>query len=349
VRDYRAASGGDPSRLGTASPFNIKLESLRVGDFVQDEVRALYAQHSRETGQAFSREALQRAWDLAQGQPWLTNALAREIIEKMHVAAPEPITAEHIEEAKERLIVARATHLDSLVAKLGEARVRRVIEPLLEGSLEVRRDAAYDDDLRYVRDLGLLATNDPIRIANPVYREVIPRVLAGSVEGWIEVEPRSFVQRDGRLDVKRLLDEFASFWMLHGDVISGGMDYHEVAPHLVLMAFLHRVVNSGGQVDREYGVGRGRIDLLVRWPWRDASGKRDEQREALELKVWKQGRPDPKAQGLVQIDAYLARLGLDAGVLVLFHRRQDALPIEERTRFESARTGSGREISVLRA
>ncbi len=50
--------------------------------------------------------------------------------------------------------------------------------------------------------------------------------------------------------------------------------------------------------DREYGVGRGRIDLLLRWPYPADDGKRAWQKEALELKVWRQGRPDPFQKGL---------------------------------------------------
>src|SRR5262249_59586300 len=130
VRDYKAASGGDPNRLGTASPFNIKLESLRLGDFTPDEVRELYAQHSTETGQEFTPDAVDRAIELTAGQPWLVNALAQEVIEEIAVPTPEPITVEHMEQAKERLVLARATHLDSLAAKLAQPPVRQVIEPL---------------------------------------------------------------------------------------------------------------------------------------------------------------------------------------------------------------------------
>jgi hypothetical protein len=131
VRDYKAASGGDASRLGTSSPFNIKTASLRLGSFTAEEVRALYAQHTEGTGQAFDEEAVSKAFELTAGQPWLVNALASEVIDGMNIAPPEPITAAHMEQAKERLILARATHLDSLVARLQEPRVRRIIEPLM--------------------------------------------------------------------------------------------------------------------------------------------------------------------------------------------------------------------------
>jgi len=337
VRDYKAASGGDPERLGTSSPFNIKVASLRVADFTEAELRDLYAQHTVETGQRFEDAAQALAWELTQGQPWLTNALAAEIVDQMRVPPNDAITAAHVDTAKERLILARQTHLDSLVARLMEPRVRRVIEPLLAG--DTVGGGAFDDDFSYVRDLGLVANDKAVRIANPIYREVIVRVLAVAGEANVVVEPRRFVLPDGRLDLGLLLREFVAFWKEHGDVLAGKMPYHEVAPQLVFMAFLQRVVNGGGYVDREYGVGRGRIDLLVRWP---------QQREAIELKVWAPGKPDPLARGLDQLDEYLTRLGLDHGTLVLFDRREEAPAWAERGTFETVSSRQGRTVTVLR-
>jgi hypothetical protein len=346
VRDYKAASGGDASRLGTSSPFNIKLESLRLGDFTRDEVRELYGQHTAETGQVFTEAALDRAFELTAGQPWLVNALAREVVEKIAIPPSEAITDAHMDEAKERLILARATHLDSLVARLLEPRVRRVIGPLLEGGYA--GGDTYDDDSQYVRDLGLVAPDKPLRVANPIYREVIVRVLASLAEDTLPVEPRSFVGPDGRLQIQKLLLEFGAFWREHGEVLAAGMPYHEVAPQLVLMAYLQRVVNGGGHIDREYGIGRGRIDLLVRWPVPVEGGRRTWQREALELKVWRIGEKDPLPKGLTQLDGYLGRLGLEEGVLVLFDRRKEIPTPETDPELESVTLASGRKATVLR-
>lgn len=68
VRDYKVASGGS-ERLHTSSPFNIKLDSLTMAGFTRDEVRALYAQHTADTGQGFDDEALNRAYELSGGTP----------------------------------------------------------------------------------------------------------------------------------------------------------------------------------------------------------------------------------------------------------------------------------------
>jgi hypothetical protein len=351
VRDYKAVSGGDPDRLGTSSPFNIKVESMRLGNFDAGEVATLYAQHTADTGQPFTDEAVACAFALTAGQPWLVNALAREIIEKMRIAPHEPITAEHVQQAKERLIQARATHLDSLVARLGEDRVRRIIEPLMAGGKV--SSVTYDEDASYVHDLGLIVREPEVGIANPIYREVIVRVLAAAVEGDISMVPKGrFVRPDGGLDIAGLLGAFADFWREHGEVLVGKLAYHEVAPQLVLMAFLQRVVNGGGFIDREYGVGRGRIDLLIRWPC-VAGGQRRWQREAIEIKLWRDKRPDPRDEGLAQLDAYLDRLGLDHGWLVLFDRRASlpagTPPALERIGFEQAVTPAGRGVTILRA
>jgi len=333
--------------LGSASPFNIKLKSLRLGDFTPDEVRELYVQHTEETGQRFTPDAVDRAIELTAGQPWLVNALAREIVEEIGVPTTESITVEHVEQAKERLILARATHLDSLAAKLAEPRVRRIIEPVLAGTVLTLEP--YDDDLTYVRDLGLIAPRNPPQIANPIYREVIARVLTTGVEVNVLADPRTFVLPDGRLDFQRLLHEFADFWREHGEILTGAQQYHEPAPQLVLMGFLQRVVNGGGHVEREYGIGRGRIDLLVRWPWTTPDGEKHWQREAIELKVWREHRPDPITEGLAQLDAYLDRFDLRTGVLVIFDRRPKAAPITARITFNQATSPAGRPITILRA
>ncbi|MPZ28192.1 MAG: ATP-binding protein [Micromonosporaceae bacterium] len=347
VRDYKAAAGGDPSRLGTSSPFNIKIESLRLSDFTADQVADLYGQRTAETGQSFTEPALERSFEYTRGQPWLVNALAREFTEKMDVPPATPITAEHVAAAKERLILARATHLDSLLARLTEPRVRKVIEPLIAGELTIV-DEDYDVDVAYLRDLGLLAPSDPEAIANPIYREVIVRVLGASTQRRVAADPRSFVRPDGRLDFDRVLREFAGFWRENGEVLTRGTVYHEVAPQLVFMAYCQRIVNGGGYVDREYGLGYRRIDLLIRWPYPDPDGTRSWQREAVELKVWRPQQADPTPDGLRQLDEYLKRLDLDRGTLVVFDRRPGAAPLPERVD-ESDRTPSGRPVTVLRA
>ncbi|MFN3200941.1 MAG: ATP-binding protein [Bradymonadia bacterium] len=260
VRDYKMASGVGP-RLGMSSPFNIKVESLTMGDFTLNEVATLYRQHTEVTGQAFEEAAIERAFALTQGQPWLANALAAEVVHKMKVA--DTVTVAHIDRAKERLILARATHLDSLIARLHEPEVQRVLAPLItEQSVEAAQDFTYNEDFSYVRDLGLIARDYPARPANPIYREVIIRGLTANYEPQIVVHPTKYALEDGRFDMRGALEDFAAFWRRHGrGLTQRGVTYPEATPHIVLMAFLQRVVNGGGFIDREYGLDRGAVDL----------------------------------------------------------------------------------------
>ena len=337
VRDYKAASGGTES-LHTSSPFNIKVESLTLSSFTAEEVARLYAQHTAETGQLFTPEALARAFHLTQGQPWLVNALARQVVEVVVPDSAVPVTARHVDEAKEILIKRQDTHLDSLAERLREPRVRRVIEPILAGTSITD---VPEDDRRFVLDLGLARreAEGGFVIANPIYREVIPRVLAqGSHDSLPAIHP-SWLTPQGVLDPGKLLDAFLAFWRRHGQPLLASAPYHEIAPHLVLIAFLHRVVNGGGTLEREYAIGSGRMDLCLRY---------GDVVLGTELKVWRDGEKDPLAEGLEQLDGYLSGLCLPGGWLVIFDRRGGVAPISERTSATVVASPGGRAITVIR-
>ncbi|WP_304608699.1 hypothetical protein [Hyalangium versicolor] len=339
VRDYKVASGSS-STLGTASPFNIKVRSLTLRNFTADEVTELYSQHTAETGQRFESDALALAFELTQGQPWLVNALAKLVVEELVPDKAQPIHRADIERARNLLIQRRETHLDSLAERLREPRVRRIIEPMLAGR---SLGDVSEDDLRFVEDLGLvrIASTGGIEIANPIYREIIPRALANTAFASLPPQRTTpWLRPDGRLDPERLMEAFLAFWRQHGQPLLGTAHYHEVAPHLVLMAFLHRVANGGGTLEREYAIGMGRMDLCLR---------HGPDTLALELKVWRDGEKDPLNEGLTQLDGYLAGLGLSTGWLVIFDRRSDQPPIAERTHASTAETPTGRRVSVVRA
>ena len=132
VRDYKYASGGS-DRLNTSSPFNIKVRSFTLSNFTLEDVRNLYQQHTDATGQVFTPEAVDLAFHLTQGQPWLVNAIAKEIVEYITKDTSIPITTDLVNQAKEILIKRQDTHLDSLAERLREDRVRVIIQPILSG------------------------------------------------------------------------------------------------------------------------------------------------------------------------------------------------------------------------
>lgn len=338
VRDYEIATGSE-GRLGTASPFNIKVESLTLRDFTSDEVAELYQQHTDDTGQRFTADALTAAFDETRGQPWLVNALARQLVEVVVPDRNTVIKADDIIKARQILIGRMDTHVDSLARKLREPRVHRILAPMIAGGTLPEVSV---EDQQYLIDLGLLRfdTTGGLIVSNAIYREVILRYLASSSRASLPSIAPTWLTQEGRLDADKLLAAFLEFWREHGEALLGTATYPEIAPHLVLMAFLHRVENGGGVLNREYAVRRGRIDLVLRY---------GQDRVAMELKVWRDGAKDPRPQGLKQLDGYLAGLGLDTGWLVLFDQRTNLPPIEDRTHSELATSPAGRRIHVIHA
>jgi len=339
VRDYKVASGGS-ARLATSSPFNIKMASLTMRSFTAEEIVELYGQHTLATGQVFAPEAMQRAYDVTSGQPWLVNALADVCVST--VAAPAPITVDDMDRARQVLIARNDTHLDSLAERLREPRVQSVIEPILAGGT---LSSMAPDDLRYVEDLGLVRSlaEGGLVMANPIYAEVVPRVLATVPRHSLPATTPDWKRADGSLDIAVLLEKFMAFWREHGQPLMGSAPYHEIAPHLVFLAFLDRVANGGGSISREYAIGSGRIDVLLEY----GPLKRRE-RFAFELKVWRDGRPDPREEGLSQLDRYLSGIGLQTGWLVIFDRRSGVVPLEERVAVDASVTPGGRTVHVIR-
>lgn len=319
VRDYRIHTSGKEIITG-GSAFNIKAESLRLGNFTADDIRALYLQHTQETGQRFEDGCFERVWESTEGQPWLVNALGYEATFRMKANRDRSvtITPAMINEAREQLILRRDTHLDQLVDKLQEPRVSRVMSAILAGAELAGR--LKEDDVQYLVDLGLIQreTGNVIRIANGIYKEVIPRELTAVIEDGLTIQRQWFVLPDGRLDLDTLLERFQDFFRKHSGHWAQLEQYQEAGPHLLLQAFLQRVVNGGGSIQREYGLGRKRTDLYVRWPHPQGV-----QEAVLELKIQYDSRETTLAEALPQIWEYADTCGATETHLLLFDRAPD--------------------------
>jgi len=320
-------------------PFNIVGASFAMRDFTAAEVAELYAQHTAETGQRFEEAAVATAFELTQGQPWLVNALARHATEEIVRDRAQTVTVADVMAARDRLIEQEETHLDSLAERLREPRVRAIIDPTLSGG---ELPALPPDDVRFVKDLGLVRETEEgaLEVANPIYREIIGRSLALSLRVSMPRVAATWIAVDGGLDVEALLGAWVSFWTEHGETLQAKSPYSEAAAHLVLLAFLHRVVNGGGRIEREYAAGTGRMDVRVEFKGVVLG---------IEVKTWRDSdkKGDPAGEGVAQLERYMARVGAEKGWLVVFDQRKDAKELPERVREERVTGASGREVAVM--
>ena len=101
------------------------------------------------------------------------------------------------------------------------------------------------------------------------------------------------------------LERFTQFYRENAQIWLQGYQYKESGPHLLLLAFLQRIINGGGYICREYALGSRRVDLFVRWK---------HQTFVLELKI--KHSESVLAQGLEQTAAIWTVL--EAKVILLF-------------------------------
>ena len=308
IRDYRIYSDRSDRYIIGGSAFNIKDKSCTLADFTAEEVVELYAQHTKATGQMFSKDALARVYEITQGQPWLVNALGRELcFEEYAVLRNQQIEVSDVDEKAEILIRRRDVHLDQLSDKLTEPRVAKVIEAVLSGA-QLSIDVSQEDQ-QYVLDLGLIKKRKMgLEVANPIYREVIPRELTVVIQDNLAQDPHWYVTSKGKLDIEKVVERFIDFYRENGEMLTARKQYTEAAHHLLFMAWLQRIVNGGGRITREYALGLKRLDLCI-----DFAGEKF----AFELKL------DAKKvlqEGQLQLSSYLERLDLKSGFLIIFTR-----------------------------
>lgn len=318
VRDYRIHSSRTKEIITGGSAFNIKAESLRLENFTPEQIANLYQQHTTATGQIFEAGVLDLAWHYTAGQPWLVNALAYELTYNMPKTKDrtQPIAVADFREAKERLILRRDTHLDQLTDKLQEDRVQRIIQPILVG--EDVTENHRPDDIQYVRDLGLisLSRNGEVKIANAIYQEIIPRELTWTIQTGLSEKPAWYIRDDDSLDIDKLINAFQHFFRKHSEHWIQQFQYDEAGPQLLLQAFLQRIINGGGRITREYGLGRGRTDLFIEYFY--PTGK---QEIVIEMKLLHNNLERTIRKGIEQTKAYMDKCSADEGHLIIFDRR----------------------------
>ena len=197
----------------------------------------------------------------------------------------------------------------------------------------------------YVEDLGLIRRNLEVTIATALYRETVPRELTAPIQEGQHHPTVWYVRDDQRLDIHKLLRSFQQFFRENADAWLQQFQYREAGPQLLLQAFLQRIVNGGGRISREYGLGMKRMDLYLEWPL-DAklAFLGPLQRIVLELKIQRKGLEATLGEGLPQTAGYAATCGADEAHLIIFDRSGEK-EWDERI-WERLETVTGRSVQV---
>jgi hypothetical protein len=215
-----------------------------------------------------------------------------------------------------------------LAYRLENPEVRRLMEMLMSGEPDI--SLADSEGFRLCLDLGLVTIERGTpQVANPIYREVLARQMTFSPQLAIPEPAWQWLLPDGSLDMNKLMQEFQKFWRRNADVWEQRSNYTEAFPHLLLMAFLQRILNGGGRIEREYAAGRGRMDLAIEY-----NGKW----YIIEIKIVHDYETPQlvEEEGLEQIAGYRDKIDPQAQLyLTIFDRRSKTLqqPWEQRIKW----------------
>jgi hypothetical protein len=191
------------------------------------------------------------------------------------------------------------------------------------------------DDVQYCIDLELLRNDmGVIQPTCPIYAEIIARILSYSSQCAMPLSLEHRWMSESGIDLDGLLMEFQAFWRENSEIWAPRELYPEAAPHLILMAFLQRVLNGGALVTREFASGRKRMDLDLFYAGRH---------HPIEVKLWR--GPKSLAEGKEQIAEYCASLSCQDGWLVFFDQRPGRT-WDERISWETLEI-RGRRIRVV--
>ncbi|MDR1856888.1 MAG: AAA-like domain-containing protein [Desulfovibrio sp.] len=293
----------------TASPFNIIAESFRLESFDERQVELLYKQHTDATGQKFTPDAMKCAFYWSNGQPWLVNALAHQVVENdLRLDYSKVITAEHFNEAVHAILGRNDPHIGYLFEVLEDPRVERVVDPMLCGENYV--SDSFFDDLTYCLDIGLLSKNasGDICPSNPIYCEAIVWTLSFDIQADL---PETIVYKwmdEENFDISSLLKEFQKFWYVHIKTCKKHYSYKQSVQQLSLLGFIQGVIIDAAELKYELALGSFRVGVCVIY-----------EGTAYPIEI-RQANTTSMPDALEQLSRYIDRCGAYEGWLVVFDR-----------------------------
>lgn len=337
LRDPREldSAQGPASAAQPTSSMSLEAEVIALPPLTREHVGKMCASLAEDLSETVLTTAVDRIFDLTNGAPFLVNSLASRVVE-LFEQRKGAITAADVDKARDVVLERRGGVLDEAVDRMRDPRFKALLEQVGSGIL---RDLS-SEEARAAVDLGIIreTPEGAVAFANPMWKLLVARQLPNAKSSMFSTDKPAWVRPDGRLDPEKLLETFLEFWRRHGDQVFAGATYGELSP-LVLTAFLNGIIKSGGLIEREYALGRGRMDVCIR---------QGGSAVALVVKVRRDRDADPAVEGLVQVDESLARHGIEDGWLVIFDRRKGLPPVSQRVRATKSETPAGRQIVVVR-
>ncbi|MBN1696526.1 MAG: ATP-binding protein [Spirochaetales bacterium] len=303
------------------SIFNIEAKSLRLNNFSKDDIESLFHRYSKDTQIKVDMAAINKIWRLTAGQPWIVNALGYEICSEMVPRKKDISTIKErdVDEAAENIIQKQEIHLQNLVEQLNQEGVKKIISPMLTGE-EFFQDIS-EEDFQYLYDLGLITiSSSQIGIANEIYKEIIPRSLIYSTQLLIRYDLDLFSEEDGMLNMRKIIKSFQNFYNKYFRRWAERFSYQQAGAFLFFQAFLQRIIDGGGKIQREYGIGRKFTTLTISWPYRQSI-----QKNLIDLHFFKPPLKEQMRKSVEELTVQMKERKISDGYVIIFSKNPDEL------------------------
>lgn len=348
LRRNRLSDNDDSADVHSTGPFESFWNSRLLSPFTVEEIRALYAQHFGSLDQAFVPELPDLVHDLTAGHPFFVQALGRELATMAE--STKCLTNVDLVAAFRNLVAQQISPVDDLAVRLTEPRVRRVLESVFLGTAAVASVA--ESDIQFARDVGLLADDEPVRIADAFHKALIPRLLAKPALRMSMVDVAACLDERGKLVLQTALSAFAAFYTTHGTELVAAMPYAKIAEELVFLGFLLQLAEGRGWVDVDYGPARGRLTVAMtmacsKSPKTPDSVGRAEPCEVFVLVARRKGESGSKKHGMQWLEAALQQTPHASGTLVIVDKRGKRSS-EKNFKWRESATEAGKTVRLLR-
>lgn len=235
-----------------------RTEAIYLPPFTTGQVHQLAEMFRVQHERAFNHEAVDLIWQLTQGHPWLVGLLMEQTAKVAEDA--NPISGEHVAEAKEQLIAGKHSPLNRRRGDLNRAAVQRVIEPLLAALPPATYISGHD--LEETGALGFVTDECPIRFANRLFEEWVPRELVRGNNDLLHRHADNFFE-EGRLQTDTLL-RFCQIWFAgSGRQLLATFPYRQSGYLLLLQGLILRLLEQRGRIERECDPSKQMVTLFV--------------------------------------------------------------------------------------
>jgi hypothetical protein len=306
VRDYHIWSREKQSIIQGSSVFDIQLEPFSLPNFMKEQVQELYAQHTRKTGQQFTDEAIDYAFKITQGQPWLINALAYQACFRETKNYSKPITQEIFEQAQEALLDA---HTEGFTDYQQQPLARTVIDTIIERTTN-------DENMNNVPPISGVEDikKKALDIANFIYQDIIPGSVRYTKQKVPIVSFEVYQNIDGSLNMHKVLEAFQGFYQEHSMLWLPTCPYLGSRPYLFFVVFLQCIINGIGTLDHTYVAETHSVRVVLLWGIR---------RMVIILKKISSKSAGEKTAELYDIAQYVTTQNGCEGHVVLFYGKED--------------------------